>query len=554
MADITPSVLSNAIMGKLYDVLTNGDATVPKSPDNFFSWETPGVPVTPNDFAFLTQGFTGVVKPAAVQTLLQATGASGGAGAASGTGASSPATGSGASSSAAGSASGSSQSSGLTDAQLSQLRAQDVSGLYQQAESFAHLVDFIPDVASMNGKQLAQLAIQSDNGELSDVYQMTLTMSQIMQSVIPDAEKAEIARLRGLLTTTTKTTDLISGAEVDVIGPSPLVIAYNTKMTAYDNAALAYNNARISALAANDPQSVQYFAINAPILRNMVTAAMSDWVTTGYKNQYEEIAAYIAQVEGRDLSLLVAAYKDDLAQAQLTGIASGSNFYYTALTPADFYESTGWSQFHFSAADFSNYSNSNFNTSGWSVAASAGFLGFGASAASSHQQSRSQYTGTFNSDHCSMSFEICEAGIVRPWMKTSYLNSKSWRFDPTNPDLKNNVLSDGGSPPKGLMPAYPTSIIFIRKLSLNFGVNSGSQQFMSQGSSDTQGGSAGFSLGPFSIGASASHNAAQGSTTSQGGYSWSDQGVNVPGMQIVGYRCHVLPKSPDPSPSIQNWI
>ena len=48
MADITPSVLSNAIMGKLYDVLTNGDATVPKSPDNFFSWETPGVPLGMN--------------------------------------------------------------------------------------------------------------------------------------------------------------------------------------------------------------------------------------------------------------------------------------------------------------------------------------------------------------------------------------------------------------------------------------------------------------------------------------------------------------------------
>jgi hypothetical protein len=35
MADTTPSVLANAIMGKLYDILTNGDETVPKSQDNF---------------------------------------------------------------------------------------------------------------------------------------------------------------------------------------------------------------------------------------------------------------------------------------------------------------------------------------------------------------------------------------------------------------------------------------------------------------------------------------------------------------------------------------
>ncbi|HEX4861166.1 MAG TPA: hypothetical protein VFV07_08020 [Rhizomicrobium sp.] len=532
MPDITPSVLSNAIMGKLYDVLTNGDATVPKSPDNFFSWETPGVPVLEDDFKFLTQGFTGVVTPAAVATMRAATAASG----------------------PSGSSSSSTQQQGLTDAQLQQLRAADTSGLYQQAEAFAHLVDFIPDVASMNGKQLAQLAIQSDNGELSDVYNLTLTMCQVMESVIPDDEKAKIAHLRSLLTTTTKSKDLITDEEVDVTGPSPLVIAYNTKMTAYDNAALAYNNARISAISANDPQSVNYFAINGPILRNQVTAAMADWQTTGYKTQYEEIAAYISQVEGRDLSLLLAGYKDDMAKAKLTGIASGSDFYYTALTPANFYQSTGWSKFHFAAGDFSSYQNSSFNASGWSVAASGGFLGFGASGGASHDQSQRQFNGHFNSDHCSMSFEICQVGIVRPWFMTSFLNSKTWRFDPGNPDLKGNMLSDGKSPPKGLMPAYPTSIIFIRNLHLDFGDNQGAQSFMTQQSSDTQGGGFGFSLGPFSIGASASHHTAQGSTTSSASYSWSDQGLDVPGMQIIGYRCHVLPQSPNPSPDIKDWI
>ena len=62
MPEVAPHVISNAIMGKLYDVLTNGDDTVPKSADNFFSWCTPGIPVDPSDFQFLSQGFTGVVK------------------------------------------------------------------------------------------------------------------------------------------------------------------------------------------------------------------------------------------------------------------------------------------------------------------------------------------------------------------------------------------------------------------------------------------------------------------------------------------------------------
>src|ERR1700757_3325719 len=134
MPTVDPSVLANSIMGKLYDVLTNGDDTVPKSENNFFSRETPGVPVVPEDFDFLPQGFTGVVKPAAVQTMLNATQAA--AGSAPAAAGSAPA--------AAGSGPPPPQQ-GLTEAQLAQLRAQDVGVLFQQAEALANLVNFIPD-------------------------------------------------------------------------------------------------------------------------------------------------------------------------------------------------------------------------------------------------------------------------------------------------------------------------------------------------------------------------------------------------------------------------
>ena len=72
MADIIPSVIANAIMGKLYDVLTNGDTTVPKATDSFFSWCTPGIPVDAEDFRFLSQGLTGVVtaKAAAIVPMI----------------------------------------------------------------------------------------------------------------------------------------------------------------------------------------------------------------------------------------------------------------------------------------------------------------------------------------------------------------------------------------------------------------------------------------------------------------------------------------------------
>src|SRR5262249_13294581 len=108
MANVTPSVLANSIMAKLYDILTNGDDTVPKSADNFFTWNTPGIPLGAADLEFLTQGFTGVVTPSAVRTMIEAKGA--------------------------GQKSSDDEAPKLSDAELEKLRAQDTAGLYQQAE------------------------------------------------------------------------------------------------------------------------------------------------------------------------------------------------------------------------------------------------------------------------------------------------------------------------------------------------------------------------------------------------------------------------------------
>src|SRR5437667_4188517 len=70
MPDVMPHEIANSIMGKLYDVLTNGDDTVPKSEDNFFSWCTPAIPVEAEDFDFLSQGLTGVVKKKAISEMV----------------------------------------------------------------------------------------------------------------------------------------------------------------------------------------------------------------------------------------------------------------------------------------------------------------------------------------------------------------------------------------------------------------------------------------------------------------------------------------------------
>ncbi len=468
---MTPHDLANSIMGKFYDVLTNGDETVPKSADNFFSWCTPGIPVTTKDFEFLTQGFTGVVKPEAVKTMRDAT--------AGGTGEDG-------------------KSQGLTPAQLDSLRAQDTSKLYMQAEALSRIVDFIPEVAKMNNEQFAKFAVMNDEGTLSEIYERTLKFSQVAQSQISDDEKKKIEHFRSLLDTTTEKTDLITGDKVQVSGPSPLVQIYHQKMAAYDDAALEYNSHRIDGLAGDDPKAVSYWAINAHILRDKVKAAMDDWITSGYKEQYEEIAAYIAQIEGRDLTLLKQEYVDDLDKAKLTGLASGSDFYYSALVPGDFAESAGWTGFTFGSSDVQRYANSSFHSSGWQQQAAGSFFGiFGGGESSSSSSAKQEFHNSFNTDSFSLSFEIAQIPIVRPWFKSSYLVSKTWRFDTGTPLFtKNDMLSDGGSPPKGFIPAYPTTIIFIRNLRLTLDKSSGFADYIAQQTSSSAGGGGVVAFGP----------------------------------------------------------
>jgi hypothetical protein len=544
MTDVAPAALSNAVMGKLYNVLTNGDDTVPKSADNFFSWLTPGMPFQEEDFDFLTQGLTGVVKRSDAEQLIVP-----GTATAPAPAASAPASG--------GTGGGTGQPSAgqvLTPELINQLRAQDAGRMMMQAEQLSRLCDFIPEVTTINNNQFSQFTVANNEGTLSDRYEYVLRMSQVMETVLPDDVKQKIAKFRGLMQTTTKKKDLVTDEEKEITGPSPMVVAYNDRMANYINTALEYNQHRIDALAANDPKDVQYWAINANLLRAKVRAAMDDWITNGYKDDYEEIAAYIDQVQARDMSMLKAQYKDDLEKARLTGLSSGSDFFYTALVPGDFLKSGGWSTYTFDSSDFHSHSDSHFDQSGWSASASAGFFGIGAHGGASSSSQSSSYNGSFNLEHFSLSFQICQTMIVRPWYKP-FIVSKLWRFDPSNPEAKGDLVSDGGKPPKGLIPAYPTAAVFIRKLRLNFGSNSSFSNWYSQQTSSSQGGGLSVGFGPFSFGGSASHYSKSGYTNQNYGAHMDAQGISVDGPQLIGFKCHVYPdKRPDPDPSVKSWV
>ncbi len=507
--NVLPEVLMNNMLGKVYDIINNGDGkVVPKSEDNFFAWSTPGIPFEVKDFDFLSQGLTGVYKPKMVRN-----------------------------------ADGSRSTEQLTPEQREDEMAKDTSAMYQQAEQLARFVDLIPDASGIDNAQ-TRMNVKNDEGTLSDVYEEVLRFSQVANTELSAADKAKIERFRQLLQVEREKEDLITGDMVKVMEPSPLVQAYSTKMQAYEEAALEYNNARIDALTASTSRAVHNWAINANILRNKVKFAMNDWIANGYKVEFEAIAARIDQMSARDLSLLKAQYKDALDKATLTGLASGSNFYFTSLAPSNFAKSKGWTRFSFTNKDNSYYSKQTSKSGGGSAGVNFGFFSVGASASASKK--------TFNAkaDFSSfeLTFEISQVPIIRPWFKANFLSAKTWRFAQGNEGFKSKFLSDGKKPPHvdSMMPAYPTSMIFIRNLKLSFA--NANSVFSTVESKAGGGGSVGW--GPFRVGGNYSSGSSERSLDSHS----DTQGIYVPGMQCIGFKCHLLPKSPNPDKAINSWV
>jgi hypothetical protein len=245
MADtVEPEVLVNAVLGKVSDVLLNGDGEVlPKSDDHFLAFLNIGIPAHKDDFNYALEGFGGVYRRNVdANDLEKSTGP---------------------------------QEAG-NEPSIDQQLAADALQKYMQAESFHNLTNLIPDVSGI--VESGRINNWNEEGRISDVYAMALQHSQVYDNEPDEATKAKLERWRSKLVTTRKEKDIITDEEVEVTEESAIVKRYNEKMLAYLAAATEYNNLRISAMAGKDQEAVHRMAINGPLLQMKVRAAMNDLV------------------------------------------------------------------------------------------------------------------------------------------------------------------------------------------------------------------------------------------------------------------------------------
>lgn len=402
--------------------------------------------------------------------------------------------------------------------------AEETNTLIRSAAEFSRLANSIPSSNMMGG------TFEQAGSILWDIYGKVLTLSKVAQGSITEEEKKKIEKFRNLLVTTNKVKDILTDEEKEVIADSPLVASYKEKMAAYESAVLEYNNKRLSALNGDSKVAVQDFTMNAPIYRNKVKQALTDWTTNGYKTEYEQIGAYIKQVSQRDMSLIKADLEDKLEKAKMTDPNTGGDFCMTSLYPGSFINSdAGWTQFTFSSANTDSYIKDSHQSSVANTQMTFGLFKLNADA----KHTKDELNTSMDSDDFEMKFKLVQVPLGRPWFSPDFLTNNAWDWAQEG----QKPLSDGGDPAQGQMIAYPTTAVFIKDISIRSSALKEAKDKIN--SSLDAGGSVGW--GPFSIGGRHSRN----SEEIKSHIDTDTNTLTVEGMQLIAFKCFALPKTPD---------
>lgn len=415
------------------------------------------------------------------------------------------------------------------------LTAEQVRAYAKQQFNFSMAVDFVPNASGVFGPEAQQAVYQPTGERLSSVFEQVMKASRVLTAELTDDEKARIDKFRKFLYTTEK--NIVTGADMPKDGP--VLQAYKDRYAKYLAASREYRTKQLLAASATGPggvAAVNEFLYLGSILESQVNAAYDEWVAGGYYNEVRDMFAYIDQTTSRSARLIKDAILDRLRMAEVSDIGTGAKYLAATVVPANFATSTSWTTFQY---DSSSWNSSNeWASSSWGGGGGIrlGFWSAGATAGGSNYRNNEN----LEIQNFKLSFSATQALIVRPWFAPEFLTGRGWRLREGAEWPYEDMVSDGGNPPRGRLPAYATVALFIKDLVIDS--EAFARHFSEHRESISAGACGGW--GPFSF--SGSYSRASGATSLS--YTQEGSRISVEGMQLIGFLCRLLPKAPNPLP------
>lgn len=376
------------------------------------------------------------------------------------------------------------------------------------------------------------------NRMIESIYKRVLNETIRPVVTLNDTEKKRLAAAQNFLTRYVDAIDLTTGATKKVPADTPIYETYQDRQTEYLNALTAYKSLQADYLGRkDDPAAQAQWVTKSPILRQQVKAKYDRWIVGGRK-QVEAAINTIAEL-GRGTGERWADLEERLRLARQTTPA-GEEFYFTKYFPASFWDdghSKSWTKFTMSHEEVHTVDESSSTSWGGGGGASYGLWSVSASASYAEQKSHFKSDGELSG----LEVELIRVPIRRSWWDPTVFGDRGWKFDP---QVSNAVLSDGGHPPTGEMTAYSTAMIVARNLKL--GVKLTTEENSHVATQFSASGSVGW--GPFSVKGNYSRNTDKKTHD----FVQTAAGIEAAGMQVIGFVCELLPKSPDPDTKL-NW-
>lgn len=305
----------------------------------------------------------------------------------------------------------------------------------QAAADFATQVNLVPRVRPL---------WVHDGTLLWNECERILTQAQVAGTSLSEEETRTLERARALLYQPQEAREGNGGPATGNLVPTPMLEAYQECQQAYFAAHERFTAARLTAEHAEDPVVRGQWEVQKERLQSEVDQARRDWVSRGHKNEVEEAFADIDRLTGRGPKLMWDDWKDVMRRAERNDVNVDRTFYETAYWPPRFYreETKGtWTTLTLHGSEVDS-------------------LSAGAVEELSTLATETSEIGA-DVEIESLSVELARVEIMRPWFDPALLRSRAWRWG-----HEHEPLSDGGDPPQGSVPAYTTSLIFARNLTI----------------------------------------------------------------------------------------
>jgi hypothetical protein len=266
-------------------------------------------------------------------------------------------------------------------------------------------------------------------------YERVLRTAELARSTLTATEREQLAQANATL-----------GRQVEEDGVTttvytPELVAYYRYKEAHDEVARTLLDERITAEHTDDPAAkAAWDGGRRAVLEDALARALQDWTVLGHKDRIEGALALVQGLSGKNLEVLRAELISDFEACVEPDLLANDpeGAYSTFYSPSDAFDpATPWTTLHLSGDELRTL------------------------IADAPPELRAKVGDSANALR-SVTVEYADVTVMRPWLSPTFLAARTWRLPPGD----DAVLSDGGTPRTGRVPALVTGMVVVRKVTV----------------------------------------------------------------------------------------